>query len=153
MSRPNTFNPADFLPKTSRASLIARLQRPPLASQFAPPVVRLVLAIRLMANCIAARRDPLAQLACRFESIEAAKSVMDLAQACSHAWAENFTVNRPCCNVLTPDETVLAQMAEAAMVAERGRFDNVLDGLIRRERYERLYDTTQVAVAALSSVP
>jgi len=152
MSRSNAFNPADFLPKTSRASFIAKLQRPPLASQFAPPVVKLVLAVRLLANCIAAGRDPLAQLACRFESIEAAKSVMDLAQACSHAWAENFTVNRPCCNALTPDETVLAQMADAAMMADRRRFDTVLDGLIRRERYERLYDTVQVAVAAMSGV-
>lgn len=152
MSRSNAFDPAKFLPQTSRASLIEKLQRPALASQFPPPVFKLVLAMRLMASCIAAKRDPLAQLACRFESIEVAKSVMDLAQACSHAWPENFTVNRPCCNALTPDEAALAHMAEAAISADRVRFDAVLEGLIRRERYERLFDVAQVAVTAMASV-
>jgi hypothetical protein len=57
-------------------------------------------------------------------------------------------IARPCCHALTPDEHVFAQMAERAGRADRAGFSAVLDGLVRRERHERLFAVTQEAVAA-----
>lgn len=79
----------------------------------------------------------------------AAKAVFEFAQACAQGWPERVQVNRPCCHALTPDEVVFAQMAQAAANANRAQFDAVLDGLIRRERHDRLYRHSQDAVATL----
>lgn len=153
MPHSKPFAPADFLPKTSRAAMIAALQKPVMASAFNPTAVNLILSVRLLASCAAARRDALAELTTRLGSVAAAKAALDFAQACSLAWPERAMVGRPCCPGLTPDETAFAQMAERAMAADRVGFAGVLDGLVRRERHERLFDVTQQAVAELSCVP
>lgn len=124
-----------------------------MASEFSGTAMSLVMGIRLMASCVAARHDPLVELSRQMESITAAKAVMDFAQACSRAWAENMMVSRPCCHALTPDEAVIAQMAQTARNADREGFDRLLDGLIRRERHDRLYLLTQETVVAISSGP
>jgi len=153
MHRSHSFRPAAFSARVTRAGLLEALRRPPMASQFSAPAMTLVLSIRLMASCVKERRDPLADLACRLESIAAAKAVLDFAQGCARAWPETAAVNRPCCHALTPDEAVFAQMAEAAAAADRAAFAAVLDGFVRRERHERLYLLSQEAVAAFSAAP
>ncbi|GAA5047239.1 hypothetical protein GCM10023208_03400 [Erythrobacter westpacificensis] len=151
MSRSNAPIAAALLPKTSRAMLVDALQRPVVASQFPAHAVTLVLSVRLLAGSIAAKRDPLVDLSQRLNSFTAARAVLDFSQACSRAWPENAMVSRPCCHALTPDETVFAQMAEAARGGDRQAFAAVLDGLVRRERHERLYEITSHAVAELSA--
>ena len=143
-------NPASIYSSPARSALVDSLRRPPMASQFSAPAMTLVLSIRLMASCSAARLDPLLELSRRLESLTAAKLVLDFAQSCSRAWPENAMVSRPCCHALTPDEAVFAQMAQAAAAGDRAGFSGVLDGLVRRERHERLYAITQEAVAVLS---
>ncbi|WP_162925129.1 hypothetical protein [Aurantiacibacter odishensis] len=151
MSRSTAPVAAALLPKTSRAMLADALLRPVVASQFPAHAVTLVLTVRLLAGSIAARRDPLVDLTQRLNSFTAARAVLDFSQACSRAWPENAMVSRPCCHALTPDETVFAQMAEAARGGDRQGFTAVLDGLVRRERHERLYAITSHAVAELSA--
>ena len=153
MKSRSAFTPADFLPESTNADLLDKLRRPPMGSEFSGVAMTLVLSIRLMASCAAARLDPLVELTRRLESISAAKAVMDLAQTCAQAWPESVMVSRPCCHALTPDEAVLAQMMEAARAADREGFAAVLDGLVRRERHERLYRVTQEAAAAISIAP
>ena len=107
--------------------------------------------MRLAAQSLARGADPLVDLATRLGSFTAARAVMDFARGCSLAWPEKAMVARPCCHALTPDETAFAQMAEAARHADRTAFTAVLDGLIRRERHERLFAVTQCAVAEISA--
>ncbi|MFB0612840.1 hypothetical protein [Aurantiacibacter poecillastricola] len=150
MSRKSSFQPADFLPQSSKAAAIEALSRPPMANQFSPLAMALVMSIRLMAACQASRHDPLVELTRRLESLTAAKAVLDFARACSRAWPEHALVNRPCCHALTPDEAVFARMVETARAADRQAFADLLDGLIRRERHGRLFEEAQQVVAALS---
>ena len=132
-------------------NILDSLRRPVVASRFSPTAVTLVLAMRLAAHSVERRSDPLVDLAPRLGSFTAARAVMDFARGCSLAWPENAMVARPCCHALTPDETAFAQMAETARHADRAAFTAVLDGLIRRERHERLFTVTQRAVAEIAA--
>lgn len=151
MPSPHHDEPAAAKSCSAIAAVIDDLRHPPMASQFSAPAMALVLAIRLMASCSAAKRDPLVELSQRLESLTAAKLVLDFAKACSQAWPENAMVSRPCCHALTPDEAVFAQMADAAANGDREGFSRLLDGLIRRERHERLYAIAQETAAILSN--
>lgn len=131
--------------------LLESLRRPVVASRFSPAAVTLVLAMRLAARNVARRSDPVVDLTTRLGSFTAARAVMDFAHGCSLAWPERATINRPCCHTLTPDETVFAQMAEAARRADRLGFTALLEGLVRRERQERLFNVTLQAVTAISA--
>ena len=147
--RPHEPAPSHLGP--TRSAVIEALQQPPMASQFSATAMALVMAIRLMACCSAARMDPLVQLSRQLHSLTAAKAVLDFAQACARAWPENAMVSRPCCHALTPDEAVFAQMAEAAASGDSADFSAILNGLVRRERHERLHDLTRETVAVLSN--
>lgn len=150
MPNQRPIRPEDFLPQATRPSVIESLRQPPLASHYSASAMTLVMAIRLIARCAVCQRDPLVELSCRLESLTAAKAALDFARACSLAWPEHAMINRPCCHALTPDEAVFAGMAEAARVADRVAFADLLDGLIRRERQDRLFTETQKAVAVLA---
>ncbi len=124
-----------------------------MASQFSGTAMTLVMGLRLMASCVAGNHDPLVELTRRLESITAAKAILDFARTCARAWPENVMISRPCCHALTPDEAVFAHMAEAARAGDRAAFAAILDGLIRRERHDRLFEVTRESVAAISSAP
>ncbi|WP_338242486.1 hypothetical protein [Aurantiacibacter hainanensis] len=141
------------MPQTARASVLDTLRRQPVASDYSATAMTLVMAIRLIARCAACQRDPLVELSCRLESLTGAKAALDFAKACSLAWPEKAMVGRPCCHGLTPDESVFAGMAEAARAADSEAFSGLLDGLIRRERHDRLFTETQHAVAILAATP
>ena len=153
MPNQRPFRPEHFLPQTVRRSVLESLRQPPVASDYSPTAMTLVMAIRLIARCAACKRDALVELSCRLESLTAAKAALDFAKACSLAWPEHALVNRPCCHTLTPDEAVFAGMAEAARAADRTAFEQLLDGLIRRERREGLFIETQKAIAILAANP
>lgn len=108
-----------------------------------------VMSLRFCALCERAGRDPLADLAVHFGNVEAAGAVVDLAEGVTRLWPERFGLCRPCCHCLTPDEATLAAMAEHARAADREGFASLLDGFVRTDRHEALFDLSVQAVAAL----
>ncbi len=115
--------------------------------------LRLVVALRLCAQFERAARDPVPELAQRFRSTEAACAVHDLIVTVVDSWPEPFTFNGPCCLSLSPDEATLAAMSRAALHADHAGFFRSIDGFVRQDRQQALYNSTLHAVALLSATP
>lgn len=139
------------LPDQTFSATIARLGRPGDLRALDMKALHVVMAVRLCALFDRAEREPLAELAQRFRSFEAAAAVLDLVRTVSWAWPEPFTVNRPCCLAMSPDETTLAAMLRAAARGDRAGFGEVLAGFVRPGRHERLYDAGILAAATLAA--
>ncbi|MGB3167579.1 MAG: DNA-directed RNA polymerase subunit beta' [Alteraurantiacibacter sp.] len=140
--RPSTQAHADRI-----VASLATLPTMPYRSHVA---MRFVLGIRWLAMCERKRHDPVVELTQRLGSVTAAKAFIDFADLAGRCWPEPVQVLRPCCSLMTADESLFAAMAEAAARADRTKFSAVLDGFIRCDRHERLYDHALFAVAASS---
>lgn len=123
-------------------------QDPRLARLFPIPqlggqsmlAIRSIMALRILALCGPAGRDPFLELSTRFSSVTAARAFITLADAIGSAWPVNIMVMRPCCRLLSPDEITLAEMIDAAASADPVRHAAALAGLVRPDRHERLFD-------------
>lgn len=146
-ARPNTLPACD---EPTRREIVARLACPRRMAEYGEAAATLVVTIRLMATAMRCDTDPLVELTRRLHSCTAAKAVLDLAKACSQAWPENVMVNRPCCQILSPDEAVFADMASAVLAGDRAAFATTLEGLVRRERHDRLYEAMAGTLAELA---
>lgn len=148
MTRKIPIQPAGF--RSDAGDLIARLRRTPLIGDHSPSSAALVMAIRLMACSLSVGRDPVVEISQHIGSLTAAKAVLDFAKVAADFWPEKATVARPCCHALTPDESVFAQMIEAAGRADRQAFSAVLSGLVRSDRHDTLYEASRQAFAAIA---
>ncbi len=133
-----------------RASLAAQL---PDLRQQSLVAIHLVISLRFCAMAEAAGREPLAALACRLGSVTAARAVFDLTERITRAWPDRFATARPCCSAMTPDEWTAAMMTRAARAADRAGFCAVLDGFVRADRHDALFDATVAAIAAVEAAP
>ena len=138
--RPSTRSHADRV-----VASLAALPTMPYRSHVA---MRFVLGIRWLAMCERKRHDPVVELTQRLGSVTAAKAFLEFADCAGQCWPEPVQVLRPCCSLMTADESVFAEMAQAAARADRALFSAALDGFIRSDRHERLYDHALFAVAA-----
>ncbi len=129
---------------------VARLAQQPDLRVQSFGSVHLVMTMRLRAIFERAERDPIAELSARLCSVPAAIAVLELCDQVCAVWPEAFTIHRPCCVKLSPDEHTLAQMARCARGGDRAGFSAVLDGFVRTSRHDNLYDAT---VRALALVP
>ena len=111
--------------------------------------LHLVMAMRLFALFERAGRDPLEELSQRFGSVSAAIAMVDLADQIVQCWPERYHASRPCCLAMTPDEWTVAHLCSAVEAGSRARFVAVLDGFVRRDRHDRLFDAAVRIVAAL----
>jgi hypothetical protein len=134
-----------------RAATIAALARPLDLRGLNLATLHGVMAVRLCALFDHAQREPLAELAQRFRSFEAAEAVLALVREVVRAWPEPFVTSRPCCLALSPDEATLAAMLRCAGRGERGGFGEALAGFVRADRHERLYDASVRAAALLEA--
>ena len=132
---------------------VARLARPTDIRVQPVAAMRLVLVMRWQPLFARAEREPLGELAARFGSVGAARASLEFARRVAAAWPERFAVNRPCCPKLTPDEHTVALMAIAAAAGNRAAFAAALDGFVRPQRHERLFDAAIRAVCALDGLP
>ncbi|RJY09765.1 hypothetical protein [Aurantiacibacter aquimixticola] len=131
------------------ATLIRDLNRVPELPYRSQRAMQTVLGIRWLALCSRRRHDPIVELTRRLGSITAAKAFIDFADLAGRCWPENITVLRPCCSVLSPDETVFVDMIEAARMGDRAAFSSALDGFIRADRHDRLYAAAVAAIALM----
>ena len=131
---------------------VARLARPADIRVLPVVAMRLVLVMRWRPYYARAEREPLGELAARLGSVTAALTALEFADRVTAAWPEPFTVHPACCPKLTPDEHTVALVAKAAAAGDRAAFAAALDGLVRPQRHERLFDAAIRAVCALGEL-
>lgn len=134
---------------TRFAGAVESLARPHDVRGLTLSGLHTVMAMRLCAVFDQAARDPVPDLAQRYRSIEAACAVHGLVQTIKQVWPEPFMVNRPCCLAMTPDEVTLAALVRNGLAADRLAFGRVVDGFVRAERHDALYQATVHAAALL----
>ena len=132
-----------------RSEILAELARPADLRALRLPVLHVVMTLRLCALFERAGREPLGELSTRFASVTAARALLDLSHEITAAWPEPYTCARPCCMGMTPDEITLAALVRAALHVDRAGFALQLDGLIKPNLHERIYQACLAAVAHL----
>jgi hypothetical protein len=132
-----------------REAILEQLRCPPPVQDLSYAGLRTVSAIRLLAICGKAGRDPLLELTQRFGRITTAKAFIAFADQVGSFWPGDVQVMRPCARLLSPDEATLAQMADAALAGDREGFRRVLSGFVRADRHDRLYDRAAQMVSQL----
>ncbi|MEL7445871.1 MAG: DNA-directed RNA polymerase subunit beta' [Pseudomonadota bacterium] len=125
---------------TSEGNWIERLRHAPRLEGFGPVSARFIHSMRLIALHEQAGRDPVPELAGRLGSISVAAKSLELSQAVCATWPENIHVSPFCCQAMTHDEMTIALMIEAVIDRDRTAFVASLEGLIRPDRVERLWD-------------
>jgi predicted lipoprotein len=128
-----------------------------LMTRFAPNDLRgctvaamhVVMATRLHVLYEQCGRDPLPDLAIRLRSMRAARAVATLSKAIGRIWPETFAVHRPCCMLMSPDESLLAQVATAAARGRRGHAMDAMRDLLPAISRERLFRETIELVDAI----
>lgn len=140
--------PGNRLPSASRQDIIVRLAAPPRVETLGPIGARFVHALRLIALHERLGRDPVPELALRLGSVEIAAKSLILAQTISACWPENIHVSRFCCRLLSHDEVTIGGLVDAAARCDREGFEQALAGLVRPDRWHRLWDGALALVAA-----
>lgn len=128
---------------------IAALSRPADIRALSLVSLEMVMAMRVCAIFRHAGRDPVPDLARRYRNVETAGAIDGFVRTVLRCWPERFTVNRPCCRALTPDEATLVALSRAARSGDRDGFSAVVDGFVRADRHDGLYNATVHAVALL----
>ena len=139
------------VPQPDFTQAVAQLSRAPDIRALALSAFHIVMSARLSALFDRAQREPLAELTQRFRSFEAASAVLALLSEVRTSWPEPFVVNRPCCTGLSPDEFTLAGLVRSALRGDRAGFAGVLDGFIRADRHDRLFDAVAFAATTLEA--
>lgn len=143
--------PPHTAPVTARHdAIVAALARPQDVRALSLTALHVVMAMRLSAMFERVGRDPVPDLAQRYHSVEAAAAVHALVRRVIRTWPDRFLVNRPCQLVMTPDEATLAAMVRHALSGDSAGFADLLDGFVRADRHDGLYQSTRHAAALLS---
>lgn len=131
------------------ATTIAALARPPALHALTARAQTVVIAIRLCALAAREKADPLAALALQMGNCEAAFAVHEFVRTVTRTWPERFVVGRACCQRLSPDEATLAMLVQAGAARDRESFNRAIEGFIRPDRYEALWDACTHAVVLM----
>lgn len=113
--------------------------------------MHVIMATRLSLLYARAGRDPLPDLAVRLRSMRAAQAHQTLMVAIDRLWPESFTIRRPCCMEMSPDEMLLADVAAAAMHGDRWRAMDAMRDLLPGLARERLFREMVELVDAIRS--
>lgn len=135
--------------------------KPPIDRLFAIQDLRdnpliamhVVMGTRLCFLYMRAGRDPLPDLAVRLRSMRAAQAQQALVHALANVWPEHFTIRRPCCMTMSPDEMLVADVAAAAMRGERGAAMDAMRDMLTANARSRLFQDMVELVDAIRSVP
>lgn len=145
--------PNNPVPTAEIKATIAGLAQPGTIETLGPIAARFVYSLRLIALHQRVRRDPVPELASRLNSINVAAKSLALSQTVSSVWPENIHVSRFCCTRLSHDEATIAAAIDAAADRHYASFVAAIEGLIRPERAERLWDDVlQLVEAELTAV-
>ena len=126
---------------------------PPPVSQLHPAQHRLLHAMRAAVVIGRAGEDPVARLGQLLGRVSAARALLVLMQAIGAAWPDPVAVRRPCCTVLTPDETLFIAMVEQAAMGRRPAFDALLSDMIDADGRDCLFAATSRFVSVFTTAP
>lgn len=140
--------PRPDAPSAAARAAIANLAEPPRMRALHPVAGRFVYALRLIALHERARTDPVPELAQRLGQITIAIKTLQLLDAVTQAWPETVHVRRFCCGCLSHDELTLGRMIEAAWRGDQKEFIRQIDGLVRPDRTERIWNAAVDLVMA-----
>ncbi|UAB78252.1 DNA-directed RNA polymerase subunit beta' [Erythrobacter sp. SCSIO 43205] len=146
MPQPPT--PQSPIPTAASKAVIAKLAEPRALASLNPIAARFVYSLRLIALHQRAKRDPVPELAARLHSVNVAAKSLALSQTVCAVWPEHIHVSRFCCCKLTHDEVTIATAIEAVADRDRAAFDRALEGLLRPDRIERVWDNASDLVMA-----
>ena len=118
---------------------------------FPLAAMHVVMGMRLCILYGQAGRDPLPDLAVRLRSMDAARRIERIVRAVQCAWPEPFLIHRPCSMTLTPDETMIAQLAVAATQGNEAGAVTLLGDMLKRDVIDELFLGLVAAVGAIQS--
>ena len=84
---------------------------------------KLIVALRIAVFAHKSGADPAPHVAARLGSIALSNQLSLVLEAIGQAWPDPFSVSRPCCARLSPDETLFVGMLRSAMRGNRAAFD------------------------------
>lgn len=84
---------------------------------------RLVVALRIAVFAHKSGADPAPHVAARLGSIALSNQLSLVLEAMGQSWPDPFSVSRPCCGRLSPDEILFVGMMRSAMRGNRASFD------------------------------
>lgn len=121
--------------------LISVMIRPRDVRQLSMAAMHAVMALRLCVICHKVGRNPMDDLIQRFGNPLAVRHFRFVFEAIGTAWPDPFTISRPCCPLLSPDEAMFADMMTSVARRDRAAFDSVTHEMHGSDAREALYAT------------
>ncbi|NQX93954.1 MAG: DNA-directed RNA polymerase subunit beta' [Erythrobacter sp.] len=135
-------------PVIDTSAILEKMAEPVLLFSLSPVAARFIHALRLIALHERVKRDPVPELAMRLGALDVAAKALALSQTVAATWPENVHVSRFCCQRLTHDEATIGTLIELTWSRDRAGFGAQIEGLIRPERVDRLWEAVLDLVAA-----
>lgn len=132
--------PRHHAPSAAARTAVAKLAQPPQVRSLHPVAARFVYALRLIALHERSHSDPVPELTQRLGRISIAIKMLQLLETVTKGWPETVHVRRFCCGCLSHDELTLGRMLEAAWRGDRAEFGRQIDGLVRHDRIDRIWN-------------
>ena len=101
---------------------------------------RLVVALRIAIFAHKSGADPAPHVAARLGSAAISNQLSLVLEAMGQAWPEPFSVSRPCCPRLTPDESMFVGMVRSAMRGNRAAFDHQTREMLSEDARTLIYN-------------
>jgi len=113
---------------------------------------RLVVALRIAVFAHTSGQDPGPHVAARLGSSILSNQLSLVIEAMGQAWPEPFSVSRPCCGRLSPDETMFVGMMRSAIRGNRAAFDRVTCEMLGEDSRTLIYNLMW-QIGRLAAVP
>lgn len=101
---------------------------------------RLVVALRIAVFAHKTGADPAPHVAARLGSVPLSNQLSLVLEAMGQVWPEPFSVSRPCCGRLSPDEAMFVGMMRSAMRGNRAAFDRQTREMIAEDARTLIYN-------------
>ncbi|MDM7954828.1 hypothetical protein [Blastomonas sp.] len=101
---------------------------------------RLLVALRIAVFAHKTGADPAAHVAARLGSVALSNQLSLVLEAMGQVWPEPFSVSRPCCARMSPDESMFVGMVRSAMRGNRAAFDRQTREMIAEDARTLIYN-------------
>ncbi|GGB66304.1 hypothetical protein [Blastomonas aquatica] len=101
---------------------------------------RLVVSLRIAIFAHKTGADPAPHVAARLGSVALSNQLSLVLEAMGQAWPEPFSVSRPCCGRMSPDEAMFVGMLRSAMRGNRAAFDRQTREMIAEDARTLIYN-------------